>query len=208
MKATFSPTIQKLAKFCAVASMSVLALTQCIPAEADDPSEAYLGAYDTKLDNSGSFRKNGYWDGDDLKGRAQIRISLSEQLAFFYKGQQLAGVSPISSGMGGWDTPTGLFRVTQKNKDHTSSLYGVIVNRSSNALINDDADSRVDIPGPGEVFKGAPMKYFMRFNGAVGMHTGHIPGYRASHGCVRLPDHMAKKFFENAPLGTPVKVDP
>ena len=51
------------------------------------------------------------------------------------------------------------------------------------------------------------MNFFMRFNGSIGMHTGYIPGYAASHGCVRLPQHMAKTFFANAPKGTQVKVD-
>jgi len=39
------------------------------------------------------------------------------------------------------------------------------------------------------------------------MHTGYLPGYAASHGCVRMPDHMARKFFENAEVGTPVIVE-
>ena len=51
------------------------------------------------------------------------------------------------------------------------------------------------------------MPNFMRFNGGVGMHTGFLPGYPASHGCVRMPDHMARVFFENAEIGTPVVVD-
>jgi lipoprotein-anchoring transpeptidase ErfK/SrfK len=46
----------------------------------------------------------------------------------------------------------------------------------------------------------------MRFNGGIGMHTGYLPGYAASHGCVRMPHHMSEKFFENVALGTPVIV--
>jgi lipoprotein-anchoring transpeptidase ErfK/SrfK len=51
------------------------------------------------------------------------------------------------------------------------------------------------------------MPYFMRFNGAVGMHTGYLPGYAASHGCVRMPHHMAGKFFDNVEVGTLVIVE-
>ena len=47
----------------------------------------------------------------------------------------------------------------------------------------------------------------MRFNGAIGMHTGYLPGYPASSGCVRMPNQMAEKFFENVELGTPVIVE-
>jgi len=187
-------------------------LTQCYPASQTTTTEKkddnYLTGYNTKLTNDGSFRKNGYWDGDSLSGRAMIRISTDEQLAYFYKGGQLAGISPVSTGMGGYDTPHGNFKITQKNAKHNSNLYGVIVDRKTDTLVNDDADSRVDKPGTGQVFKGAPMNNFMRFNGAIGMHTGFIPGYPASHGCVRLPDHMAKVFFRNASIGTPVTVGP
>ena len=74
-------------------------------------------------------------------------------------------------------------------------------------VVNDDADSRVDKPGPGQVYEGSPMPNFLRFDGGVGMHTGFLPGYPASHGCVRMPNHMAEKFFEHATVGTPVLVE-
>lgn len=50
------------------------------------------------------------------------------------------------------------------------------------------------------------MPYFMRIHGGVGMHAGFLPGYAASHGCIRLPPALAQQFFENAPAGTPVEV--
>jgi hypothetical protein len=50
------------------------------------------------------------------------------------------------------------------------------------------------------------MPFFIRFNGGIGMHAGRLPGYPASHGCVRMPRAMAAHFFANAPLGTPVTV--
>jgi lipoprotein-anchoring transpeptidase ErfK/SrfK len=50
------------------------------------------------------------------------------------------------------------------------------------------------------------MHWFLRVNGAVGMHEGYLPGYADSHGCIRLPAHMAPVFYKNAPLGTPVKI--
>src|SRR5690606_21515564 len=104
-------------------------------------------------------------------------------------------------------TPAGTYKITQKSKDHKSSLYGVIKDRVTGQTVNDNADIRVDKPGPGQVFYNAPMPNFMRFNGAVGMHTGYLPGYAASHGCVRMPHHMSEKFFENVENGTPVIVE-
>jgi len=116
-------------------------------------------------------------------------------------------MTPISSGDEGHGTPAGRYKVTQKSRDHASSLYGVIKNKATGEVVNKDADTRKHKAGPGEVFINAPMPNFLRFNGAIGMHTGYLPGYPASHGCVRLPDFMARKFFDNAVIGTPVIVE-
>ena len=50
------------------------------------------------------------------------------------------------------------------------------------------------------------MTWYNQFYPAIGMHAGDLPGYPASHGCVRMPEWMARNFFEAAPLGTPVEV--
>jgi lipoprotein-anchoring transpeptidase ErfK/SrfK len=50
------------------------------------------------------------------------------------------------------------------------------------------------------------MPYFLRIQGGTGLHAGYLPGYPASHGCVRLPEGMALKFFEDASVGTPVEI--
>jgi len=153
------------------------------------------------------YQPQGYWDGDGLHGPAKIRIVRHEQKAYFYKGDQLAGVAPISSGDLDHSTPAGRYKVTEKDIDHVSSAYGMIKNRATGEVINNNADIRKDKPGPGEYFEHAPMPNFLRFNHGIGMHTGYLPGYAASHGCVRLPDYMAKKFYENAKIGTEVIVE-
>jgi hypothetical protein len=58
----------------------------------------------------------------------------------------------------------------------------------------------------GAVFRGAPMPYFLRIHGSIGMHAGYLPGYPASHGCIRLPKQMAVRFYRNAAIGTPVVI--
>lgn len=148
-----------------------------------------------------------YWDGDGVSGSPLIRINRRDQKAYFYKSGVLVGVSRISSGKEDSGTPAGNYKISQKSKDHKSSLYGVIKDKATGQTVNDNADIRVDKPGPGQVFYNAPMPNFMRFNGAVGMHTGYLPGYAASHGCVRMPHHMSEKFFENVESGTPVIVE-
>ncbi len=148
-----------------------------------------------------------YWDGDNVQGSPLIKINRSEQKAFFYKGGQLVGISRISSGKEDTGTPAGTYKITQKSKDHKSSAYGVIKDVATGQMVNDNADNRIDKVGPGQIFYNAPMPNFMRFNGGIGMHTGYLPGYAASHGCVRMPHHMSTKFFENVEVGTPVIVE-
>ena len=148
-----------------------------------------------------------FWDGDSIQGTPSIRINLAAQRAYFYKSGQLVGVSPISTGNDEHATPPGRFKVTQKNKDHESSLYGVIKDLATGQVVNKDADTRLHKPGPGQEFVHAPMPFFLRFNGGIGMHAGFLPGYPASHGCVRMPKQMAQKFFEHATPGSPVTVE-
>lgn len=148
-----------------------------------------------------------YWDGDGVTGSPLIKINRRQQKAYFYKSGVLIGVSKISSGKEDKGTPAGSYKITQKSKDHKSNLYGVIKDKATGQTVNESADIRKDKPLPGQVFYNAPMPNFMRFNGAVGMHTGYLPGYPASAGCVRMPHHMAEKFFANVEIGTPVIVE-
>ncbi|MEX1119974.1 MAG: L,D-transpeptidase family protein [Terrimicrobiaceae bacterium] len=149
--------------------------------------------------------EEGYWRGDGVSGSPSITINLGAQKAFFYKGGELVGMSPISSGREGYSTPAGRFRVTQKNADHVSNLYGNYVDDAGNVVVANVGVNRDRRP-PGTRFQGAPMPYFMRIVGAVGMHGGYLPGYPASHGCIRLPMTMAQVFYDNAASGTPVSV--
>jgi len=142
-----------------------------------------------------------------VQGSPLIKINRSQQKAFFYKGGQLVGVSRISSGSEDHATPPGNYKITQKSKDHKSSLYGVFKDKQTGMTINDNVDIRVDKIPPGAIYYPAPMPNFMRFSGGIGMHTGYLPGYAASHGCIRMPHQMSEKFFENVSVGTPVVVE-
>ena len=146
-----------------------------------------------------------YWDGDNLGGKPSIKISLSEQRAYFYKGGMLVGISQLSTGREGLSTPTGRYSITQKDKDHVSSKYGDFVDANDNVIIP-NVDVEKDKKPPGTRFKGAPMPYFMRIVGGVGMHAGYLPGYPASHGCIRMPEFMAENFFRSVSTGTPVTI--
>jgi len=146
-----------------------------------------------------------WWSGDGVNGSPRIVIDLSEQRLRYFKGDKLVGVSPISSGREGNSTLNGKFRILDKDLDHRSSLYGSYVDEADFIVVA-DVDSRRDPRPPGTKFVGASMRYYMRIVGGIGMHEGYLPGYPASHGCIRLPTRMAAIFFENTPLGTPVEV--
>jgi hypothetical protein len=105
-------------------------------------------------------------------------ISLDEQLAYVYRNGLRIGVSTVSTGKKGKETPTGVFTILQKQKEHRSTLY-------------DDA----------------PMPYMQRLTwDGVALHAGHLPGYPASHGCVRLPFEFARRLYQVTNYGMTVVV--
>jgi L,D-transpeptidase catalytic domain len=152
-------------------------------------------------------RDNSFWYADQMSGRPSIEIRLGEQMVYLYKSGQLAGGSPISSGKEGYTTRPGRYQIIEKDIDHKSSIYGDYEDPYGNVVMT-NIDNRIDRKPPGTRFEGSKMYYFMRIYGGVGMHQGYLPGYAASHGCIRLPGHMAEKFFRVTPTGTPVRVVP
>jgi hypothetical protein len=119
------------------------------------------------------------WLGDAMRsGPLLLVVSLDEQRAYVYRNGVLAGVSTASTGKKGHETPTGVFTILQKNKDHYSNLYN-----------------------------NAPMPYMQRLTwGGIALHAGGLPGYPASHGCIRLPSEFARRLFEITSPGMTVVV--
>jgi hypothetical protein len=134
----------------------------------------------------------------------RVEIDLGQQMAYLIRGHRVLMQSPISSGRAGHVTETGQFKVIEKEKNHFSSIYGKIVDAAGNTVVV-DADVDMEVPRGGK-FLPAPMRYFMRFHAADGMHAGYLPGYPASHGCVRMPEQLAVAFFDQVQVGTPVTV--
>lgn len=134
----------------------------------------------------------------------RVEIDLGQQTAYLIQGRRVVMRSPISSGRYGHLTATGSFKVIEKERNHRSSIYGKIVDRYGRTVVV-DADVDMRVPA-GCKFVPAPMPYFMRFHESDGMHAGYLPGYPASHGCVRMPDEMAIAFYNAVDVGTPVTV--
>jgi hypothetical protein len=109
-------------------------------------------------------------------GPVVIVVSIPEQQLFVFRNGVRIGRSTVSTGAPGHNTPTGVFTVLEKNATHESSIY-----------------------------KGAEMPHMQRLTwGGVAMHAGLLPGYPASHGCVRLPEDFAAKLYEVTHVGTTV----
>lgn len=162
---------------------------------------------DQKAKGEAPVDDGSFWRGEGVEGKPSMRISLSEQKVYFMKGGQIVGMSPISSGRESHATRPGKFRVMEKDIDHKSNLYGDYVD-STGFIVKKEVDVRKDARPPGTKFDGANMRYFMRITGAIGMHEGYLPGYPASHGCIRLPTKMAQIFYHESSLGTPVEIVP
>lgn len=116
--------------------------------------------------------------GATRAGPVDVVISLPSQLAFVYQGGVLMGVSTVSTGKAGKRTPTGAFTILQKKVFHRSNLYS-----------------------------NAPMPYMQRLTWTgIAMHGGDLPGYPASHGCIRFPNVFAKRLYELTAMGGVVRV--
>ncbi len=112
------------------------------------------------------------------KGPIVMIVSLPEQLAYVYRNGVIIGASTVSTGKKGHETPTGVFTILQKHEDHYSNLYN-----------------------------NAPMPYMQRLTwSGVALHAGKLPGYPASHGCVRMPYEFAQLLYGETKTGLTVVV--
>jgi len=150
-------------------------------------------------------RSMGWFDGDGISGSPRIIVRIGEQKAYFYKGHELVGESTVSTGKPGFSTPPGSYQVISKSEDHVSTVFGDYVDDYGN-IVRSNIDRRKDHCPPGAHFDGARMPYAMFFRSGYAMHQGYVPPYAASHGCIRLPDGMAERFYDAATVGTPVVV--
>ena len=203
MKTTVS--IRLIAGIVSLASLTLAGCRNNDPRFRDDT--LYIGGYrgHAKEQQRANFDNVSYWDGNHVQGSPSVSISLGEQRAYFYKAQELVGISVISTGREGFGTPSGQYKLIQKDRNHLSSLYGDYVDGAGN-IIKKEIDVTKDPKPPGAIFDGARMPFFMRVTGGVGMHEGFLPGYPASHGCIRMPGFMAEAFFNNVSVGTPVTI--
>ena len=200
--------INKVCLLCCAALASVL-LASCETTSSQAPGSDYLaglgGAPPQTPQMLGVAEHTSYWDDDGSHGPGSIVVDLRRQVAEFHRGGHVIGVAAISSGVENRRTPAGDYKILEKDIDHVSSSYGTVEDGAGN-VVNIDATPRSSVP-PGCRYVPAPMNYFMRLTwDGVGMHQGFLPGYPASHGCIRMDRTVVPKFYENAKIGMPVRV--
>lgn len=146
-----------------------------------------------------------YWDDDGSPGDPYIVVDLDNQVAKFFRGDNLIGVAAISSGIEGRDTPPGNYTILEKVRDKHSTAYGHVEDANGN-IVNYDATPKSPVP-PGGRYVPSPMPFWMRLtNTGIGMHQGFLPGFAASHGCIRMDKRVVEQFYNAAYVGMPVKV--
>lgn len=156
------------------------------------------------VDREGKPLPKPFWADPFPEGTIRVEVHLDEQAARVFVDDQLIGQSPISAGRPGFATPEGDYEIIHKREKHFSNLYGSWIN--ADGQFAGEAEAGETAPR-GLKYEPAPMPFFIRLTyTGVGFHAGFIPGYPASHGCIRLPKDMAEKFFQDLPEGTPVRI--
>lgn len=112
------------------------------------------------------------------EGALEVIVSIPQQRAYVVRSGILVESAPVSTGRKGHPTPVGTFRILEKQVHHRSNIYS-----------------------------NAPMPYMQRLTTyGIALHAGPLPGYPASHGCIRLPHAFAKKLFGMTSTATRVTV--
>ncbi|MFS2110020.1 L,D-transpeptidase family protein [Sphingomonas sp. Sphisp140] len=167
-----------------VLAVFLLASATILPAI---PATAQVAASDTMQVAPSSLR-NGQWawyeEPQLIKASTNdwdpvsIVVSIPDQRAYVYRGGHLVGASTVSTGSDGHETPVGAFTILQKKVFHRSNLYS-----------------------------NAPMPFMQRLTwDGIALHAGRLPGYPASHGCIRFPAAFAKQLYALTELGGDVMV--
>ena len=145
-----------------------------------DAAVAELAPAPLTEDQADTLKAGDYlWQPDvAAAGAINILVDLDRQVAFVYRGGALIGISTVSTGRDGHETPIGSFTILQKQVDHKSNLY-----------------------------HEASMPFMERLTwDGVALHAGGVPGYRESHGCVHLPIDFAKALYGVTDIGATVEL--
>ena len=179
--------------------------------EAEARNKVVLKGFDAFVRSPGYRHSRDIWRGPAVNlynpAESYVEVLLNEQRGRLYIEGRIAMDFPLCSGQaGGMETPKGTFRISQKvEKEYRSNLYGSFIEPSTGRVVQGGVSSTDPAPA-GTVFQGAEMPYWMRFNGAIGLHVGNVYRSEDSHGCVRVPVEACGILFEKLAVGSRVMV--
>jgi hypothetical protein len=130
----------------------------------------------------------------------RVKVSLSKQRTYVMEGDEMLLVMPVAVGAPGSATPAGSFRIFNKEAKRRANTHGFAYNGSQVKR------SMLSSRPVGWSFKGTPMPYWCEFKPAYGFHTGWVKHHPSTHGCIRMHENLAPKFFRLVSVGTPVNI--
>lgn len=133
-------------------------------------------------------------------GAVKVKVSLSKQRAYVMEGDEMLLAMPVSVGTASNPTPTGTFRIYNKEAKRRANTHGYA--KSGNQI----RQTYLKNKPAGWAFKGTPMPYWVEFKPAYGFHTGWVKHTPCTHGCIRMHENLSPKFFRLVSIGTPVSI--
>lgn len=130
----------------------------------------------------------------------RVKVSLSKQRTYVMEGSEVLLAMPVSIGTPSTPTPSGNFRIFNKEHKHRANTHGYAY--SGNQVKQTFLAKRPT----GWSFKGTPMPYWCEFKPNYGFHTGWVKHHPCTHGCIRMHENLAPKFFRLVRVGTPVNI--
>jgi len=136
----------------------------------------------------------------DNPNAVRVKVSLSKQRTYVMEGDRMLLVMPVSIGEAKTPTPTGNFRIYSKQAKRRANSHGIASNGSKMTR------TKIGNTPSGWKFKGTPMPYWAEFKPAYGFHTGWVKHHPCTHGCIRMHENVAPKFFRLISEGTPLSI--
>lgn len=130
----------------------------------------------------------------------KVKVSLSKQRVYVIEGSEVLLAMPVSVGTSSSPTPSGNFTIFNKEAKRRANTHGYAYKG------NDVRKTMLSSRPAGYSFKGTPMPYWCEFKPAYGFHTGWVKHHPCTHGCIRMHENLAPKFFQLVKAGTPVSI--
>ncbi len=167
---------------------AALALSSCTTGVSSGSGVAAYKAYDRPASLPGN------------PSNVRVKVSTSRQRVYVMEGDKPLLVMPVSVGTASSPTPKGSFRIFNKEHHRRANTHGYAY--SGDNIKKTYLSKRP----PGWSFKGTPMPYWCEFKPAYGFHTGWVKHSPCTHGCIRMHENVAPKFFRLVSVGTPVNI--